>query len=68
MIEVWKEKYGGAQTVVKKEKTMSKVDLEAEIKKQGDLVRELKGKKADAAEIKKQVAVLLALKKELSEY
>jgi len=41
------------------------VDLEAEIKKQGDVVRELKGQKAPKADVDAAVAKLLALKTQL---
>jgi len=37
-------------------------EIDAQIKKQGDVVRDLKTKKADKAEVKAQVDVLLALK------
>ena len=39
-------------------------EIDAQIKKQGDVVRDLKTKKADKAEVKAQVDVLLALKAE----
>jgi len=42
----------------------SAADIDAKIKKQGDAVRDLKAKKADKAEVKAQVDVLLALKAE----
>ena len=39
-------------------------EIDAKIKQQGDLVRDLKTKKADKAEVKAQVDVLLSLKAE----
>jgi len=43
---------------------MSAGEIDEKIKKQGDVVRDLKAKKADKAEVKAQVDVLLALKAE----
>ena len=43
---------------------MTAAELDAKIKQQGDVVRDLKAKKADKAEVKAQVDVLLALKSE----
>ena len=43
---------------------MSAAEIDEKIKKQGDVVRDLKAKKADKAEVKAQVDVLLALKAE----
>jgi len=43
---------------------MTAAELDAKIKQQGDVVRDLKSKKADKAEVKAAVDVLLALKSE----
>ena len=44
--------------------TASAAEIDAKIKQQGDVVRDLKAKKADKAEVKAQVDALLALKAE----
>nr|CAB3263652.1 methionine--tRNA ligase, cytoplasmic [Phallusia mammillata] len=65
----YKAKFGGIQTQQngeKKEEAGDAGEVEQQVAKQGEIVRDLKTKKAEKSEIDKEVAKLLDLKKRLA--
>jgi methionyl-tRNA synthetase len=63
MEDVFAKKYGGQAAAAAGKCAVKDPELEGKIKAQGELVRKLKGEKADGAIVKAEVAKLLALKK-----